>query len=49
MEKYIKKNPLSVWPGVPSSQIPTRSVVQSNIKNISLLLEIKLLMSVMLF
>ena len=35
MEKYIQKNPPSVWPAVPSSQKLTLSVVQRNIKKTS--------------
>ena len=30
--KICPKNPPSVWPGVPSSQIPTPSAIQRNIK-----------------
>ena len=45
--KICPKNPPSVWPGVPSSQIQTPSAVQRNIKKISVLLEIKLLMNLM--
>ena len=33
--KMCPKNPPSVWPGVLSSQIPTSSAVQRNIKNTS--------------
>ena len=33
--KIRPKNPLLVWPGVPSSQIPTLSAVQRNIKKTS--------------
>ena len=33
--KMHPKNPPSVWPVVPKSQIPTHSAVQRDIKNIS--------------
>ena len=50
-EKICPKNPPSVWPGIPSSQISAPSAIQRNIKKkkTPVLLEIKLLMNLMLF
>ena len=43
--KIHPKNPPSLWPGVPSSQMPIPSAFQRNIKKPPVLLGIKLLMN----